>query len=162
MQMFFSTFFADTTTWNRRCDRRTHTHNFHWVWTLFSLLWRNRRRNVGVLRGWEGGWWIRKDDKSRGKQNKSFLFCVCVRSWWKSNSFHVSSLYTPKQTNMLFVHSAVCLQDGSRLTAVYNYAGLIVIIIKWLHRSLSLSLSLSVSLTLSKSKTVVLDVLILM
>ena len=46
---------------------------------------------------------------------------------------------------MLFVHSAVCLQDGSRLTAVYNYAGLIVIIIKWLHRSFSLSLTLSPS-----------------
>lgn len=107
-----------------------------------SLLWRNWQRNMGVCEvgGIDG---LERTTKAEASKIKKWRFFLFLWTWKKSNSFHMSALYIPKQTNMLFVHSAVCLQDKRAFTPVYNYADLIVIIIKWLHRSFFFSLCVS-------------------
>lgn len=86
-----------------------------------------------------GGWWIRKSDKSRGKQNKNWR--VFLRKW-KSPIISICRSCTSPNKYVVCVLSRLSPRQMF-FTAVCNYTNLIVVIIKWLILSFIFSVSLS-------------------
>lgn len=114
--------FSDTATWNRQSDR--HIHAVSTESEQRSLLGcEETGREMWVFGGVDG---LERTTKAEASKISLFFYGRAT----SSNSFHMSLLYITKQTNMLFVHSAVLSPRQMRLPAVYNYTGLIVIIIK--------------------------------